>query len=60
MLYKVEPNKGKPGRIPIVFGNPDRPWCSTICAKSLKNLETAAPTFAMSSFNLELNMTSLT
>jgi hypothetical protein len=22
MLYKVEPNKGNPGRIPIVFGNP--------------------------------------
>jgi hypothetical protein len=22
MLYKVEPNKGMPGRIPIVFGNP--------------------------------------
>jgi hypothetical protein len=22
MLYKVKPNKGKPGRIPIVFGNP--------------------------------------
>jgi hypothetical protein len=22
MLYKVEPNKGKPGWIPIVFGNP--------------------------------------
>jgi hypothetical protein len=22
MLYKVEPNNGKPGRIPIVFGNP--------------------------------------
>jgi hypothetical protein len=22
MLYKVEPNKGKPGQIPIVFGNP--------------------------------------
>ncbi len=22
MLYKVEPNEGNPGRIPIVFGNP--------------------------------------
>ncbi len=22
MLYKVEPNKGNPGRIPIIFGNP--------------------------------------
>jgi hypothetical protein len=24
MLYKVKPNKGNPGRIPIVFGNPAR------------------------------------
>ena len=46
---------GQEGSRSSLVTPPDRPWCSTILAKPLKNLETAAPTFAMSSFNLELN-----